>query len=504
MLHFGATGPDRSGSRTTGSRRGRARAGRLIAVTVVGAITVTGLAITNGQGAGAASLPNAQSVGRFLDGAVGGNPIQGLANLKDARATAPGTQSEQNPLDLTLLNALDIPLGHALQLPPLGGIVLGAANQVAVAHLDGYSYGASGAVNNSGGVCVGCNNNAFPADAYVDLNLGPAVSSLVDLKLGVGAVAALAQTPVGFGKPGATSYEIAGLGLQLTSPLLKTLLTTITTVTNTLFGKLPGLPAQCATAPNLGKLQILGNSITLNGNTGALTIDLSALLASLNLNLNSLPANTDLINYLIEYISNPALLATGLANTITSTVTGLTSGLATCLAELPALQTLLASVITGLNSVLNPITTLVSTLKAGGVLAPLTTALKGVIDIGINVQPNGAAGTFTSKLKATPNQATPVVAGQTIVRAIEINLLGQTATVALANAAAGPSTAPAPPATTPPPTTTNTNIPTGVPAGQASPGGGSGQLPLILLLAGLLLSSGGALAAFKLRGRHSA
>ncbi|MDP9091575.1 MAG: choice-of-anchor G family protein [Actinomycetota bacterium] len=476
--------------------------GRIIAVTLVGAITAAGLAITDGQGASAASLPNAQSVGRFLDGAVGGNPIQGLADLKDARATAPGTQSQQNPLDLTLLNALDIPLGHALQLPPLGGIVLGAANQVAVAHLDGYSYGASGAVANSGAVSIGGNNNAFPADASIDLNLGQAVSSLVDLKLGVGAVAALAQTPVGFGKPGTTNYEIAGLALQLTSPLLKTLLTTVTTVTNTLFGQLPGLPAQCATAPNLGKLQILGNSITLNGNTGALTIDLSALLSSLKLNLNNLPPNTDLIKYLIDYISTPALLATGLANTITSTVTGLTSGLATCLSDLPALQTLLTTLTTGLNSVLNPVTTLVGTLKAGGVLSPLATALKNVLDVGINVQPNGAAGTFTSKLKATPDQATPVVAGQTIVRAIEINLLGQTATVALANAAAGPSTG-TPPATTTP-TTTNTNIPTGVPAGQASPGGGSGQLPLILLLAGLLLSSGGAVAALKLRGRHSA
>jgi hypothetical protein len=502
MLHFGATELSRSGSRTTASRRGRVRAGRIIAVTLVGAITVTGLAITEGQGASAASLPNAQSVGRFLDGSVGGNPIQVLANLKDARATAPGTQSQQNPLDVTVLSALHVPLGTALQLPPLLGITLGAANQVAVAHLDGYSYGASGAVDNSGGVSIGGNNNAFPANASIDLGAGTALTALADLKLGVGAVAALAQTPVGFGKPGTTSYQIAGLNLTLTSPLLKAVLTTVTTVTSTLLGKLPGLPKTCPGAANFGVIQLLGNSITLNASTGVLSVDLAALLSSLHLNLNNLPPNSDLINYLIDYISNPSSLAAGLVSTINSTVTGLTNGLKSCLAGLPLLTTL-TTLISGVTSVLKPVTTLVGALKLNGALAPITNAVKGLVDIGINVQPNGAAGTFTSKLKATPDQATPVVAGQTIVRAIEINLLGnKLATVALANAAAGPSTGT--PATTPPPTTTNTNIPTGVPAGQASPGGGSSQLPLILLLAGLLLSSGGAVAALKLRGRHSA
>jgi len=49
---------------------------------------------------------------------------------------------------------------------------------------------------------------------------------------------------------------------------------------------------------------------------------------------------------------------------------------------------------------------------------------------------------------------------------------------------------------------TNTNIPTGVPAGFAKPAG-SPDLPLILLVVGLLMASGGAVA-WKFRGKHVA
>ena len=82
--------------------------------------------------------------------------------------------------------------------------------------------------------------------------------------------------------------------------------------------------------------------------------------------------------------------------------------------------------------------------SAGGKhpFAPLVNGLKQALQIGVNVQPNGPRGTYSSPLNATPDQATPVVAGQTIVRAIEIDLGGgQGASLALANAAAGPSSA---------------------------------------------------------------
>ena len=107
-----------------------------------------------------------------------------------------------------------------------------------------------------------------------------------------------------------------------------------------------------------------------------------------------------------------------------------------------------------------------------------------------NVQPNGSSGTFASALKATPDQATPVIAGQTIVRALEINLRWRRRVPAwpLANAAAGPSSRPAPPpaqpTTTPPSGAVKHDhrLPTGIPAGQGPiGGGGSPHLPLVLL-----------------------
>ncbi len=65
--------------------------------------------------------------------------------------------------------------------------------------------------------------------------------------------------------------------------------------------------------------------------------------------------------------------------------------------------------------------------------------------------------------------------------------------MALANAAAGPSSQPAPP---PAPATSGAvkhdhRIPTGIPAGQGPIGGGSPQLPTVLLLIGLVLAAAG-------------
>lgn len=149
---------------------------------------------------------------------------------------------------------------------------------------------------------------------------------------------------------------------------------------------------------------------------------------------------------------------------------------------------------------------------------------------------------FTTKLRKTPNQATPVVQNQTLIRALEINVLdtssaagnfsadklaapalpgvpgppglptpgaGQTlVTVALANAAVGPSSVPAAPRTSATPTTPapsanvpTTAIPTGVPAGTAGHGG-SPVLPLVLLLLGLTLAGGG-VVSYRMRGKFT-
>ena len=156
----------------------------------------------------------------------------------------------------------------------------------------------------------------------------------------------------------------------------------------------------------------------------------------------------------------------------------------------------------------------IASAGGGNPLAPLADGLTKAIDIGVNVQPNGARGTFSSALKATPDQATPVVRGQTVVRAIEIDLLpaagsSPAGTLALGNAAAGPSTPGT--STGAPPVVHHHHpagrpgkvIPTGVPAG-AGTTGGSPRLPLTLVgIAGALAVLGG--LAHRLRtGRHGA
>jgi hypothetical protein len=174
------------------------------------------------------------------------------------------------------------------------------------------------------------------------------------------------------------------------------------------------------------------------------------------------------------------------------------------------LKTLLNQLTAGQNQLQDAINGVIAKIgSAGGKhpFAPLVNGLKQALQIGVNVQPNGARGTYSSPLNATPDQATPVVAGQTIVRAIEIDLGGgQGASLALANAAAGPSSAPAPP---PAPVTSaavkhNHVVPTGIPAGQGPIGGGSPQLPTMLLLIGLVLAAAGGASGlvWKLRPRR--
>jgi hypothetical protein len=508
-----------------------------IAATVAVALVLSGLAVITSQSAGAAAPPNAQSVGRFLDGAVGGKPIQQLADVKDARAVAPGTTSAQNPLDVTLLGSLELPLTGALQLPALLGINLGAANQVAVAHADGFSYGAAGAIANSGGVSVGGNNAAFPANATVDLsasgisgNAGVPIpggtgsaDALGGVKVGIGAVSALAQTPTGVAEPGKTNYNIADIQLQLSSPLLGGILGTVSSSLSTVLGALSTaaggvpLPPACAFTAGFGSnLPLEGGAITLDASTASLTISLQKLLERLGMDLNNLAPNTDLLDLLLHYLSSPGGLAAavqglidGLTNPLSDKFTACLNALGTS-GPIGAVAGLLLTLTNALNS---GKTTLQNTINGivGGLagsagtspLAPLGIPLKKLIDIGVNVQPNGPGGTFASKLRATPNQATPVVAGQTIVRAIEVNLLGnQLATLALANAAAGPSAAtaiaPSTPSTAP---VSGDVLPIAVPAGLAKPTG-SPELPLALLTLGLLLAASGAVA-WQVRGRHT-
>jgi len=518
-------------------RRGsRGRWVPLAAAATAATLTVAAVATAGGGAAGAATPPNAQSAGNFLDATLGGNPIDQIAKLAFARAQNPGNVTDQNPLDVTVLNAINLPLTGALQLPKLLGIDLGAANQTALAKSTGESRGSAGAVLNSGGVSVG--GGGEPSNATIDL-CASAISggqctttgadALGRVSVSLGAVASIARTPE-FGPALAngwpancaqsdpTCYQIASLGLQLSSPALGDLLGQVNTTLSGLVTSLNSalgpiltilnglnlnLPASCVLSPDTlnNVLSFEGGGLTINVTTATITIDLEALLAQAGLDLNNLPPNTDLLAWLLDHLTD--ILTTGL----TSLLNGLTDPLITTLNNcVPALDALTNAVSQLLGSLTTSINGLKDTLD--GVLGPildaldpLTGALGSLLDIGVNVQPQVSSGDFTTNLDTNPKQGMtpPPVPYQHTVRAIEIQALGDGLTVALANSAAGPSHAPVV-CCSPPPTTSvpPTNIPTGVPAGEGTHGGGP-LLPIVLLALGMLFAAGG-FVSYRWRG----
>src|SRR5579875_2320538 len=284
------TANDSARHRAPSSALGRTARKRWVpyaAATTAAALTVAAIATAGGGSAGASgTLPQAQSVGNFLNATLGGSTLNSVAKLKYANAQAPGAQSVQNPLDATVLNALNLPLTGALQLPQLLGITLGAVNQVAVAHTDGSSYGGSGAVNNSGGVSVGGNNNAYPANATINLTAsgiagnsgvplpgGSTADALGGITVNVGAVSALAQTPTGYGKAASTTYQIAGLNIQAKSPALGQLLGGVLSAVTGVLGKVAS--AAGAVTTKLTGCDLTSGTVpsTISLDNGAVVID---------------------------------------------------------------------------------------------------------------------------------------------------------------------------------------------------------------------------------------
>ena len=391
---------------------------------------------------------------------------------------------------------------------------------------------------------------------------------------------ALAQTQTGGGSVDPQS-SVADLQLAIGSPALGALLSqlndafqtnvvdglgalspTLATALNTI-----GFKGCSLTAPTSTTIKLEGGGVVIDPTTGTVTVDLKILLKRLlGIDIAHLStSNFDLVKFLVEKL--PTILSKGLESVVNGLTTSLenqftacTNALTSALSALPiplptgtltdALKTLQGDIKDGINSVADP---LISSSSSG--LSTLASGLTGVADIGLNVQsgpkiqPHNITYKYTTQLSKTPDQATKVVKGQSLVRAIEIDLLDASAgaasgglpsglptlpgtssvnarqlagahqaaaatsgnsvvSLALANAAAGPSVA-APTVTrttsTPntPTTTTGTDIPTGVPAGAAGHSdGGSPLLPVALVLLGLMVAGGGALS-LRMRGRFS-
>jgi hypothetical protein len=457
------------------------------------AATIAVAAAVGGGAAGAATAPNAQSAGNFLDATVGGKPIDPELTLAFARAQNPGTVTDQNPLDVTVLGTVNLPLTGTLQFPPLPppllGITIGAANQVAMASSTGASYGASGAVLNSGAVSVGGDNAAVPSNATIDLsasgvtgNSGVPVpggtgtaDALGNVTASIGAVSSIARVPA-FGPAlpaswlascsadAATCYQIASLDLTMDSPLVGQLFATISSQLAAVLDGLAttagaiGLPPECSFDAGFTSISLESGAVVVDPLTGGITIDLKALVqALLGQDLNALPANTDLTKVVSDYLASPSGLAAGLSTAISGLATPLSSKFSACLTAMQGsgpigavaglLLTLTTELTAGETQVTNTISGIVTalgTVTAGdSPLAPLGDVLGHLVGLGANIQPGVSGGDFTTALDALPKQGmtAPPVPYQYVVRALEVQILDRTATVALANSAAGPSQA---------------------------------------------------------------
>ncbi len=592
------------------------------AVATVAVVGLAGGAIVAAGGgtAAAATPPNAQAVGRFLDGTVGGSPIQKLVNLEDARAKAAPNTEVRNPLTVKVLNQLTIPLGNSLKLP--GGQLanLGAANQIAIAKTNQHSLGGSGAVLDSGGVSLGGTNNTPPQNAKITISgkaLGsvtvpgqsavaiPGAGSLPKLPGGsfaslggvtgsIGALAALAQTAKG-GDVITPRSGLASLKLSIGSPALAAVLNQLSTLldpsqlnsllggltipsgslssvsgssgplgsllggasapsnplTSTLSDLLGGLSnsatanSACALTDPASSAPIGRDGISLDPKTATITVNVGTMLKTILgqdiTHLNT--SNFDVISFVAKNL--PTILSKGLTRFITNITDSLQSQFTACASALGG-----ATVASGITDLLNqlktPLLAGVNTLSgqfdAGSApLGQLADGLKNLVDIGLNVQhgpgiqPKNTKYPFTSALSTSPDQSRTPVKNQTLVRALEVQLLnasslpsggaiptggitgtlpgvpgapsvspsGGAAVVALGNAAVGPSH----PAAAAAPTSASSApgglgaLPTAIPAGAAGDSGGAPILPIVAVL--MLLSVGG-VSLLHLRGRSRA
>jgi hypothetical protein len=302
--------------------------------------------------ASAEDRPASYAEGQFLSGTLLGMDLDRVLALDSAEARNDGTQPTQtskDPLDADVLEEYEIApetspqvdLGEVLQIGPVA--------QYAEANNDGSSFGASGAVADDGAIGVGTDQSTPPANATFDLEalLGAEfASTLVDLKLELGAIAASANGNLDVASG---DYSLANAYLTFTSPAIADLtpkvnsaLEEVQTALNKLVGtngaliddvnallvgidpllNLVGGSANVSATIDTGNLQQLVSSIlteeygdgavSFDLETGEVRVDLAALLGG---DLNNLPENTE-------------LLTDAIVNQILSGITGAVSTIA--------------------------------------------------------------------------------------------------------------------------------------------------------------------------------
>lgn len=290
-------------------------------------VGVVSLAVA-GAGAFAANAdPSdvAESQGRFLQGSALGVDLDEIVEILYAEAGNPSLPVSSNVgLTAEALNALVIDLGTINLLGDNGLITLGAVEQRADATADGDAFAGSGAVTDEGAIAIDETPDAGFASASITLDslLDDAGGEdlISELALEIGALAATAAQVDG--ATPTSEYMIADLGFALETSVVSELSGALTDVLGGLETSIETLLSGAAVGIDLGPLaQVTGSvgvtlptlsslittPITVDGVTidldgGTVTVDLVALLASEGIDINSLPANTNLTTYLPEII----------------------------------------------------------------------------------------------------------------------------------------------------------------------------------------------------------
>lgn len=183
---------------------------------------------------------------RLLGGSFLGQDLDSVASLTAAVATNDGTEEPQvvsDPLDEASLGGINADLGGGIALDL--GAEAGALHQYAVATASGWSLAATGAVTDVGAIALGPVGPGDEPPAFATMSLstvldtlssgaGTGISGLTDAALVVGALASVAELD-GCAADwsddtwGALErdYAIAGLGAELSSPLVGDVLSTL-------------------------------------------------------------------------------------------------------------------------------------------------------------------------------------------------------------------------------------------------------------------------------------
>ncbi|WP_146605216.1 choice-of-anchor G family protein [Jiangella anatolica] len=311
--------------------RRRRVAGSLLAAAVAPVVAVGAWLVP----ASAAEGDESRAAARFLSGEVLGTDLDAVAELAGVEVEnlgEPEAVTDANPLDLTVLDTLNVSIPGGVQLPLSDIIQLGAVNQWASAEDGGASHAATGAVADNGGIGTGV-EAGFPGNATFDLTdlLGDALTDLIaDLELELGAISSEAHlAPSGEAFEFTSDYEIAGGQLRLTIPLLADLLpqvqdavATVDEVVNGLAGPEGTIASTLSTVEGLlnllsvagvenpditvsletdlaGAVEELlatplgeGTGVELNLAEGTLVVDLDTLLGG----LNDQPPNTEVLS----------------------------------------------------------------------------------------------------------------------------------------------------------------------------------------------------------------